>query len=102
LRYATDVFTDWRANLRAIALGLEALRRGRSVRDHTRREQYAGWRAIEAVSGAGETLIDRGRRLITMHGGVAAAIKATHPDTGGNRHGLEAVLAARDSGEVTS
>jgi hypothetical protein len=46
LRYSTDTYTDWKSNLRAIALSLEALRavdrRGVSKRG----EQYRGWTAV--------------------------------------------------------
>lgn len=41
---------DWHANLRAIALGLEALRRLDRYGIAGRGEQYAGWRAIEGGS----------------------------------------------------
>lgn len=46
LKYSTDVFTHWQANLRAIALGLEALRRVERYGITKRGEQYTGWRAI--------------------------------------------------------
>lgn len=39
---------DWQVNLRAIALGLEALRKLDRYGIAGRGEQYAGWRAIEA------------------------------------------------------
>lgn len=94
LRYATDVFTDWQANLRAIALGLESLRRVDRYGITKRGEQYAGWRALEA-GGPDEGQLERGRRLIREHGGVAQALHATHPDHGGDPEDLQAVLAAR-------
>lgn len=97
LRYATDVFTDWHANLRAIALGLEALRRVDRYGITKGGEQYAGWRALEAETGGG--VLERGRSLIAEHGGIARALIATHPDHGGTREDLEAVLAARDAGQ---
>lgn len=50
LRYATDSFTHWQANLRAIALGLEALRKVERYGITKRGEQYVGWKAIEAAS----------------------------------------------------
>jgi hypothetical protein len=52
LRYATDVFTDWRANLRAVALSLEALRAVDRYGVSRRGEQYRGWSALTAGSGA--------------------------------------------------
>lgn len=48
LRYATDSFTDWQANLRAVALSLEALRKVDRYGVSKRGEQYTGWKAIEA------------------------------------------------------
>lgn len=52
LRYATDVFTGkgempaWQANVRAIALGLEALRAVDRYGITKRGEQYQGWAAL--------------------------------------------------------
>lgn len=48
LRYATDAYTDWRSNLRAVALSLEALRAVDRYGVSKRGEQYLGWRALEA------------------------------------------------------
>lgn len=47
LTYATDAYDDWRANVRAIALALEALRAVDRYGVGRSGEQYAGWRAIE-------------------------------------------------------
>lgn len=56
LRYATDRFTTWQDNLRAITLGLEALRKVERYGITRRGEQYQGFRAIEsgvrAIGGA--------------------------------------------------
>lgn len=55
LTYPCDTFVagsgplvDWQANVRAIALGLEALRKVERYGIASRGEQYAGWRAITA------------------------------------------------------
>lgn len=56
LKYATDVYegstwnrqVGWQANLRAIALGLEALRRVDRYGITKRGEQYTGWKALGA------------------------------------------------------
>jgi hypothetical protein len=48
LRYATDTYTDWQDNLRAIALSLQALRAVDRYGASKRGEQYTGWRAIAA------------------------------------------------------
>lgn len=92
LRYEVGTFADWRANVRAVALGLEALR---AVDRHgvTRRgEQYAGWKALPSGNGADA---DRGRELIRQHGGIREALMATHPDHGGNAQDFADVQAAR-------
>ena len=46
LRYATDRYVDWHSNLRAIALGLEALRRVDRYGITKTGEQYRGWQAL--------------------------------------------------------
>lgn len=92
LRYEVGTFTDWRDNVRAVALGLEALR---AVDRHgvTRRgEQYAGWKALPSGSGPSA---ERGRRLIREHGSVTKALMATHPDHGGDAAEFADVQAAR-------
>lgn len=43
--------TDWQHNVRAIALGLEALRRVDRYGITKRGEQYAGWKALPAGTG---------------------------------------------------
>jgi hypothetical protein len=51
LRFATDRFEDWRDNVRAIALGLQALRAVDRYGVTSKGEQYTGWRALPAGSG---------------------------------------------------
>src|SRR5258708_11366739 len=51
LRYATDEFAEWKANLRAIALSLKALRDVDRYGVSKRGEQYTGWRALPAGAG---------------------------------------------------
>lgn len=92
LRYGTDAFPHWQANLRAITLGLEALRRVDRYGIGKRGEQYVGWRALPA----GITdLAERGHRLIDEAGGISAALKRHHPDHGGDPDDFAAVQAAR-------
>lgn len=50
LRYACDRFVGWTENLRAITLGLEALRMVERYGITKRGEQYSGWKQIEATS----------------------------------------------------
>jgi hypothetical protein len=92
LRYATDRFRSWQDNLRAIALGLEALRKVERYGIANRGEQYAGW--AQLTSGGA---VERGRDLIREHGSVVAALKATHPDVGGDEDDFKAVQAAREA-----
>jgi hypothetical protein len=97
LRYATAEFMRWQDNLRAIALGLEALRAVDRYGISRRGEQYRGWRAL--TTGADdEATVERGRALIREAGSVAAALHATHPDRGGNPTDLRSVLLARYAG----
>lgn len=67
LKYATDVFDRWKDNLRAIALGLEALRKVDRYGITKRGEQYAGWKQL--ASGAGSDITDSATaaEFIAMH-----------------------------------
>jgi len=49
LRYATDTFDFWQDNLRAIALGLESLRKVDRYGITKRGEQYTGWKQLPAA-----------------------------------------------------
>lgn len=101
LTYATDAYearyysglTSWQANVRAIGLGLEALRAVDRYGVTRRGEQYRGWTAIEASNGALTTAA--AKALIASYGGLAAALKATHPDTGGTAEAFSKVQEAR-------
>lgn len=88
-------YSPWTENVRALALGLESLRRVDRYGITKHGEQYAGFLALPP----GDTdLVDRGRVLIAEHGGdVRAALRATHPDVGGNDDDFKAVQAARDA-----
>ena len=92
LRYGTDAFPHWHANLRAIALGLEALRRVERYGIGKRGEQYVGWKQLPAGPDGD---VERGRVLIADAGGVTAALKTHHPDHGGDPEDFRAVQAAR-------
>lgn len=58
-----------------------------------RGEQYQGWKQLSAGD---SDLEQRGRELIAEHGGSTAALKATHPDLGGDPDDFRAVQAARE------
>jgi len=101
LRYATDVFDYWQDNLRAISLGLEALRKVDRYGITKKGEQYTGWKqlpsAIENIGG-----IEKAAEFLSKYSGYdeaailndidiyrkayrAAALKL-HPDKGGDIH----------------
>lgn len=77
LTYATDEYDHWQANIRALALALEALRAVDRYGVTRRGEQYRGWLAIEAAPPP-----DRAAAvaLLDSYGGERAALRATHPD----------------------
>lgn len=93
LRYGTDAFPHWQANVRAIALGLEALRKVDRYGIGKRGEQYQGWRQL----GDGTPTMSRedAQCILDNYGGEKAALKATHPDTGGAEEDFNQVQQAR-------
>jgi len=94
LRYEVGTFAHWQANVRAVALGLEALR---AVDRHgvtERGEQYAGWKQLEPPRDAPS--VERGRQLVDQHGSLRPALMATHPDHGGDPRDFADVQAYRD------
>lgn len=103
LRYLTDRYDGWKANVRAIALGLEALRAVDRYGITERGEQYVGWKAIPPTTGHGRQYsldflrgftgrgLDDDTPPASMY--KQALIKA-HPDHGGSRELLEQVQDA--------
>jgi hypothetical protein len=92
-RFATDRFTTWQQNLRAIALGLEALRKF----DRYGLGDDQHYRGFAQLPPGGPNVV-RGHELIAHFGSVARALRATHPDTrqdGYTDADFEAVQAAR-------
>lgn len=112
LKYATDAFTDWQDNIRAIALGLEALRKVDRYGITKRGEQYTGWRALPGASGEPTTL-DEAARVLSSEAGngtnageilahaeharraIRKALASAHPDRGGSGERFHAVQGAR-------
>jgi hypothetical protein len=98
LVYSTDECAFWQHNVRSIALGLEALRAVDRYGITKRGQQYAGWRALPASAGTTLTPTrDKGVHLIELHGGVRAALRATHLDRGGDPVEFQSVQMARES-----
>ena len=100
LIYQTDVHESWQHNLRAIALGLEALRAVDRYGISGHGEQYTGWRAISAPAAQltpREAALQRLADLASWpskldHADAAglepayrAAARRCHPDTGGTK-----------------
>jgi len=91
LSYATDVFHTWQDNLRAIALGLEALRKVDRYGVSKRGQQYAGFAQLSA----GGPDADRGKALVEQAGSIRDALYKYHPDHGGNQRDFVDVQAYR-------
>lgn len=94
LVYATDSCERWEHNVRSIALGLESLRAVDRYGVTKRGEQYTGWKAIGGS--AGVSTVEEARDLIDGYGGERQAVKATHPDHGGDAVAFGQVQAARE------
>ena len=111
LKYATDAFDKWQDNLRAIALGLEALRKVDRYGITKRGEQYTGWKQLPA-GGSVTMTVDVAAEFIAMHSGQtagfvlrgnenfktayrAAAVKL-HPDKGGSSDDFNRLQEAKD------
>jgi len=100
LRYEIATFTDWKDNVRAIALGLEALRAVDRYGVTRRGEQYAGWKMLPAGTIGSGGNVARGKVLIERAGGdIKQALHDAHPDHGGNPDDFRDVIAAREAGK---
>lgn len=92
LVFQTDAFDDVRQNLRAIGLGLTALRAVERYGITSTKEQYAGF----AQLAPGGPDPERGRVLVERAGGLKEAMRRHHPDQGGIEADMVDVLAYRD------
>lgn len=106
-----DTFTDWRWNVRAIALSLEALRQVDRYGCAARGEQYRGWTAIPASTSMTTKVEAAWRLLADILGGDTPsprdraaldrcyrdAAKVAHPDAGGTEERMAAVNRARET-----
>lgn len=98
LRYEVATYTDWRDNIRAVGLGLKALRAVDRYGVTRRGEQYAGWKTLTVGSVGIGGSVERGRRLIAAAGGdIKRALSTAHPDHGGDPDDFRDIIAARDS-----
>lgn len=111
LSFPCDRFTRWQDNLRAIALGLEGLRRLDRYGITAGSQQYTGWRQLD--SGPAPSSTADAEATLRLFGGRKAdgetvrdvyrrAVKATHPDRGGRREDFERVQAAAERLGVAS
>lgn len=98
LQFNVDAFHDWRDNLRAVALGLESLRRVDRYGITRSGEQYRGWKQLPSSTDPADAIQTReqARAVIDHYGGLAEAIKATHPDRGGDETEFRKVIRARE------
>jgi hypothetical protein len=91
LVFFTDAYDDVVQNLRAIGLGLEALRAVDRYGITSSAEQYAGF-AMLAPGGPDPA---RGKQLVDAAGGLTQALKKHHPDRGGDERDFVDVQAYR-------
>ncbi len=119
LMYATDAYEDtytgdmpgWQANVRAIALALEALRAVDRYGVSRRGEQYTGWRAIETGGQPTMSRQEAAELIARLAGGdwtaeqvlrdgaaqaYRAAARTHHPDAGGNHDVMARLSLARE------
>lgn len=104
LRYETGEYDGrwgelgWQANVRAIALAMEALRKVDRYGVSKRGEQYRGWRQLPTGTDPADAIQTReqARALLDTYGGLREAIKQTHPDHGGDPTEFRKVMRAKE------
>jgi len=111
LSYPCETFDLWQANVRAIALGLNALRMVDRYGVTRRGEQYAGFKSLpgpNCEAGPGMTDDDALELLRFYVGGflpkypylgnaIRKAQRKTHPDTGGTAEAFKQIQCAVDA-----
>lgn len=119
LKYACDRFTTWEDNVRAIALGLEALRKVERYGITKRGEQYTGWKALPASTqpvmsteqaarvvadlayrlGGGPHAYGAAERVLADPAELRAryreAARGAHPDQGGSTEDFQRLQEAK-------
>lgn len=118
LSYPCDTFNDWQANVRAMALALEALRKVDRYGVTRRGEQYSGWKKLPPAGGTGHTMTtELAAEVLHALAGWAEepesdpddlvsdsravrdayrdAVRCTHPDRGGSADDFHRVQTAK-------
>lgn len=106
LSYATDEYDHWQANVRAIALSLQALRAVDRYGVSRSGEQYQGWRAIESGRPAAFATVDEAVRWLREATGITDVAVPTdrllrlmsaklHPDRNGDAAAWDRLDQAR-------
>lgn len=107
LSYATDNYDHWQANVRAVALSLNALRAVDRYGISRTGEQYAGWRAIAAPRAAAFATVEdaigwlRGHPDLGDTTGLSPtallqrAVRVMHPDVAPDRARWDLLQEAR-------
>jgi len=102
LQFACDTYDDWQANLRAVALTLQALRAVERYGAVKTGEQYRGWAALPPPAPAdGQMTVEDAARYVAEQAGFPgewravlgnwfdayrAAARRLHPDAAGGDH----------------
>lgn len=75
LKYACDTYSDWKDNMRAIALGLNALRAVDRYGITKRGEQYSGWKELPLPRTDGAMTVEQAAdQMVRMGGGNAERV----------------------------
>jgi hypothetical protein len=110
LRYETAEFSDWQANLRAIALSMEALRSVDRYGVSKRGEQYRGWRQLPTGTDPADSITtpEQARAVLAdvlnlpslagmdERDVIRRAQFETHPDRGGDSTKFRKVMKAKE------
>lgn len=75
MSFPCDTYTDWQANLRAIAMSLEALRSVDRYGVTRNAEQYRGWTALPDKSG--DDVESAAATVVSMAGGMISQVVAS-------------------------
>lgn len=99
LQFAVDQFHTWSDNLRAIALGMEALRKVDRYGITRNAEQYTGWKQLPMSTDPTRfPSAEAAAEFLEVHGGYKIAARRFHPDNQetGDELMFKKVVAARD------